>query len=275
MKTSKKFATLLLTAVVSMGLSSCNKLYYQVYDVNSENMVQKDNSLVYENNDLKLMYNLWGENGSVGFIIQNKTNNDLFIDLTQTFFILNGKANDYFKNREYTNTSIIEASLSTAYLLDWNTGLWANRYYVPLPVSTKAVKGISTGITTKEKAIICIPANSWKVIDEYKVVPSIKQTCDKKTDYPKHKAVVSTYNKDNSPLTFRNRISYAFDKECKNLKQIENEFYVSDITNYSKKEIIQTVKEKENCYDIYETPREYFKIGGPNKFYVTYKKKIK
>ena len=62
MKTSKKFATLLLTAVVSMGLSSCNKLYYQVYDVNSENMVQKDNSLVYENNDIKLMYNLWGVN---------------------------------------------------------------------------------------------------------------------------------------------------------------------------------------------------------------------
>ena len=275
MKTSKKFATLLLTAVVSMGLSSCNKLYYQVYDVNSENMVQKDNSLVYENNDIKLMYNLWGENGSVGFIIQNKTNNDLFIDLTQTFFILNGKANDYFKNREYTNTSIMEASLSTSYLLDWNTGLWANRYYVPLPASTKAVKGISTGVTTKEKAIICIPANSWKVIDEYKVVPSIRQSCDKKTDYPKHKAVVSTYNKDNSPLTFRNRISYAFDKECKNLKQIENEFYVSDITNYSKKEIIQTVKEKVNCYDIIKTKRKYFKIGGPNKFYVTYNKKIK
>ena len=271
MKTSKKFATLLLTAVVSMGLSSCNKLYYQVYDVNSENMVQKDNSLVYENNDLKLMYNLWGENGSVGFIIQNKTNNDLFIDLTQTFFILNGKANDYFKNREFTKTSINEASLSAFYISNWSNNLWTNRYYVP--VTAKVSKGASTGITTKEKAIICIPANSWKVIDEYKVVPSIKQTCDKKTDYPKHKAVVSTYNKDNSPLTFRNRISYAFDKECKNLKQIENEFYVSDITNYSKKEIIQTVKEKVNCYDIIKTKRKYFKIGGPNKFYVTYNKK--
>lgn len=271
MKTSKKFATLLLTAVVSMGLSSCNKLYYQVYDVNSENMVQKDNSLVYENNDLKLMYNLWGENGSVGFIIQNKTNNDLFIDLTQTFFILNGKANDYFKNREFTKTSINEASLSAFYISNWSNYLWTNRYYVP--ASTKYIKGTSTGVTTKEKAIICIPANSWKVIDEYKVTPSIKQTCDKKTDYPKHKAVVSTYNKDNSPLTFRNRISYAFDKECKNLKQIENEFYVSDITNYSKKEIIQTVKEKVNCYDIIKTKRKYFKIGGPNKFYVTYKRK--
>jgi len=273
MKTSKKFATLLLTAVVSMGLSSCNKLYYQVYEVNSKDMVQKDNSLVYENNDLKLMYNLWGENGAVGFIIQNKTNNDLFIDLTQTFFILNGKANDYFKNREFTKTSINEASLSAFYISNWSNDLWTKRYYVP--VTAKVSKGASTGVTTKEKAIICIPANSWKVIDEYKVVPSIRQTCDKKTDYPKHKAVVSTYNKDNSPLKFRNRISYAFDKECKNLKQIENEFYVSDITNYSKKEIIQTVKEKVNCYDIIKTKRKYFKIGGPNKFYVTYNKKIK
>jgi hypothetical protein len=152
MKTSKKFATLLLTAVVSIGLSSCNKLYYQVYDVNSEKMVQKDNSLIYENNDIKLMYNLWGENGSVGFIIQNKTNNDLFIDLTQTFFILNGKANDYFKNREFTKTSINEASLSAFYISNWSNDLWTKRYYVP--VTAKVSKGASTGVTTKEKAII-------------------------------------------------------------------------------------------------------------------------
>jgi len=65
----RHFRTLAMMVVVAcMGLTSCKQLYYQVYDVKSDALKQEDNSLVYENNDLKVMYNLWGENGSVGFI---------------------------------------------------------------------------------------------------------------------------------------------------------------------------------------------------------------
>ena len=79
MKTFKKITLLFVAAVASLGFTSCKQLYYQVYDVKSETMTQQDNSLVYENNDVKLMYNLWGEKGAVGFIIQNKTDKDLFL----------------------------------------------------------------------------------------------------------------------------------------------------------------------------------------------------
>lgn len=68
-----------------------------MYDVKSDALKQEDNSLVYENGDMKVMYNLWGKDGSVGFILQNKTDKDLFVDMDKTFFILNGEANDYFK----------------------------------------------------------------------------------------------------------------------------------------------------------------------------------
>ena len=104
--------TLALMAVLAcMGLSSCKQLYYQVYDVKSDELKQEDNSLVYENGDMKVMYNLWGKDGSVGFILQNKTDKDLFIDMDKTFFILNGEANDYFKNREYTTSTTEIASM--------------------------------------------------------------------------------------------------------------------------------------------------------------------
>jgi hypothetical protein len=108
----RSMGTLALMAVLAcMGLSSCKQLYYQVYDVKSDALKQEDNSLVYENDDMKVMYNLWGKDGSVGFILQNKTDKDLFVDMDKTFFILNGEANDYFKNREYTTSTTEVASL--------------------------------------------------------------------------------------------------------------------------------------------------------------------
>ena len=140
MKTFKKITLLFVAAVASLGFTSCKQLYYQVYDVKSETMTQQDNSLVYENNDVKLMYNLCGEKGAVGFIIQNKTDKDLFIDLTQTFFILNGKANDYYQNREYTSTTTTTNSLSVGFTQSYwsRNGYWPTRYYVPVTESVLA-----------------------------------------------------------------------------------------------------------------------------------------
>ena len=141
----RSMRTLVLMAVLTcMGLSSCKQLYYQVYDVKSDALKQEDNSLVYENGDMKVMYNLWGKDGSVGFILQNKTDKDLFIDMDKTFFILNGEANDYFKNREYTTSTAEVASMgfgvSQTY---WSAnGFWPTQYYVPTTASalSKLVK---------------------------------------------------------------------------------------------------------------------------------------
>ena len=101
----------MMAVVACMELTSCKQLYYQVYDVKSEALKQEDNSLVYENSDLKVMYNLWGKDGSVGFILQNKIDKDLFVDMDKTFFILNGQANNYFKNRVYASTTTDVASV--------------------------------------------------------------------------------------------------------------------------------------------------------------------
>lgn len=53
-----KFAT--VAVAICLGFASCKQIYYQVYDVDSKALTRQDNSLVYENSDLKLMYNLGG-----------------------------------------------------------------------------------------------------------------------------------------------------------------------------------------------------------------------
>lgn len=275
MLTSKMKKLLFLALVATTLFSSCSQTFYQVYEVKSNALKQSDNSLVYENADLKVMYNLWGSGGSMNFIVQNKTNRDLFLDMGQSFFIFNGEAFDYFQNREYTNT--VSMATSAGYgvsLFSATAGYWPNTYLVPGTHSliAKAMKGSSKAVTTKEKEIVCVPANSFKTISGQAISQQYHVTCNKKIDYPNHSAVSATYNESSSPTKFRNRISYSFDEKGSDLRQIENDFYLTSITNYSKKAATEKVKEKVGCSETFSKKTYYFKIGGPNKFYKSYKK---
>ena len=123
----------------------------------------------------------------------------------------------------------------------------------------------------KEKQIVCIPAHAYKVISEYKVSPRFVKTCERTKDFPKRTAIVASYSEGSSPVKFKNRIAYSFDSDCKNLQHIENNFYVSGVTNYSKKAAVEKVREQTDCYSTQKQKRAYFKIGGPDKFYKTYR----
>ena len=110
------------------SLTSCNNVFYQVYDVDSS-LNQNDNSLVFENEDCKVMYNLWSEDGSLSFVFMNKTDKDIFINMGQTFNIKNGAANDYFKNRTYETRTISITSYGYSIFQNHTTqsDLWAFR----------------------------------------------------------------------------------------------------------------------------------------------------
>ena len=272
-----KTKTFLSIVLVTLGLTSCNPSFYQVFKVSSSDLVQKENSMVFENEDCKIMYNLWGLNGTMGFIFENKTGEDIFLDMTQTFFIKNGAANDYFRNRTY-ETRTYEAlnlgySVSKTYV--GTNGYWPMQYYVPNVTTSKATanvkKGMSSAVSVKESEFICIPAHSYKVFDYYSINPSYEKTCESKIDFPKSSAVLKTFSESNSPLKFKNRIAYSFRKDNTSLKHVENSFYLTEIKNYSKKSAVEKKKVSANC-DKTAYEREFFKIGGPNQFYLLYKK---
>ena len=64
-KLSINLPTAMLATVLSMSLTSCETLSYQVYEVKSPDLIQRENSLVFENEDCKVSYNLWEYNGSM------------------------------------------------------------------------------------------------------------------------------------------------------------------------------------------------------------------
>lgn len=264
---------ILMAVMLCVNLTSCKTVGYQVYEVKSPDLVQKDNSMVFENEDCKISYNLWEKNGSVAFIFENKTKKDIFIDLSQTFFIKNGAAFDYYSNRTFEKSTFDDVSLGYSVSKNYigRGGYWPNKYFITTVAAVRT--GVSSAVKIPEPEFICIPANSYKVVDVYKIMPTYVVTCDEKKDFPKKQSTLEVYEENSSPLKLRNRIAYSFEEGSKSLKFIENKFWLSSVKNYSEKEAIEKRKEKDNCYSTFVREGRYFKIGGPNQFYVPQKKK--
>lgn len=202
---------LLLLCVVMLG--SCRssvvlETFYQVYNVQSDNLIKEDGCLKFSNEDCDILYNFWSEGGDPGFIVYNKTDKDIFINLSRTFFIKNSVANDYYKNREYSYSG---TSNSYPYLNESK----------------------SSTVTYKEKPVICIPPKSSRSIQEYNISSDLIQKYSPEVDFPKNSSTVFTYFINNSPIIFSNRIMYSHDPQFTSSKFIENIFWISEVVNYS------------------------------------------
>lgn len=275
-KSIKKTATL---AAIALCMVSCKSSYYQVYEVSTDNLKTQDNSLVYENEDCKVLYNLWSLDGELRFAVQNKTDKDIFVNMGQSFYVINGKAVDYYQGRSYTQQEYSQTAAVTtsAFAKRSGYGFWGSDVYVERDVASAVAnlqnktKATSSSVTMKEKEVVCIPAKCYKVFGYYKVSPSFMQTCNKDKDFPNKTCQVGIYSKDNTPIDFKNRIAYGFDKNEVASKHIDNEFWVTIVTNYSKSAATEKSKEKTECYGVKSSKSErVFKIGGPDKFYKYY-----
>lgn len=266
-------------AILSMACiacASCNKVYYQVYTMESENLIMQDNSIVYENADCQVLYNLQSDGGLVSFAFKNKTDKDIFINLNESFLVVNGNAHDYFEDKAYTYASVSSTSYGNnlEVNLTGKNALWSNHLYtVPFSETTsKTTKtSVSKSVTVKEHEIICVPAHSYKKIAKFRLQPNLFQKCDEKIDYPSGKAKLMSYSHDDSPIIMNNRLKYGFAHD-KTDKHLDNKLWLSEINNYSRKAAIEDRKEK-GCYDLYSKNVKYFKIGTPSQFYRIYKRK--
>lgn len=269
----------ILAGLALLSLNSCSQLFYQVYEVKSGNWQQEENSLVYENEDCKLMYNLWSEGGMVNFFFVNKTDKEIFVDMTQSFCIVNGQAMDYYRGRVFSTSSMIVTEDLAWFNVDnvSEDGYWSANMYASTHLSVKKMRVHGNkrleqnSVSTQEPGFICVPPHSYKRICNLTVSPPLKTTCDTKKDFPSHKATVGQYGENETPYQFRNRIAYGFDQNAISEKRIENDFWISSIVNYSRKGATEKVRESDSCYRWKRKHTQYyFKTGGPNKFYNTY-----
>jgi len=76
--------------------------------------------------------------------------------------------------------------------------------------------------------------------------------------------------KDDSPYVFSNRITYRVGEAAAPV-QFENQFYVSEITNYPEKEIVENEYD-EFCGEKSIEKYDFFKVKSPDRFYIMYLK---
>lgn len=247
----------IILPILTLLFSSCAMDYYQVYKTNSDNGIVIKNQIVFEDNNCSVHYNLWKEGGDVGFSIYNKTESDLTVDLSKTFFVLNGVAFEYFKNRTFSKSS--------------NSGTTVTSYNYPYYWNHNVAKvagtsSLSFSTSYIEKPKLTIPPKTLINISEYNVTNTRYTICDL-AKYPTRKNIKTiNYSKDNSPFVFYNLITYSTKSDT---LRLENKFYVSEITNYPSTEMFTGI-DTSACGRKLAIPIQVFKNVTPDKFYIKY-----
>lgn len=241
----------LLLPIVALLLTSCaTTVYHQVYKAKTEKGSVKEN-IIFEDENSIVSYNLWAEGGEAGFVFYNKTENDITIDLTKTFFVINGESKAYYQNRTFSTTTTMGFSVNRT-----NNN------------SISASKGQSSSTTTTyaEIPIIVVPGKTLKRVTEYEIFSALYKEC-KYLNYPTKKTVTSLeFEKKNSPIVFSNIITYTINGIE---KRIENDFYVSEITNYPETMMYETIMKNE-CGEELMIPKKVLMQKGVDMFYNIY-----
>ncbi|MEI2421245.1 hypothetical protein V6O07_13310, partial [Arthrospira platensis SPKY2] len=127
-----------------------------------------ENNLVYEDENCVISYNFWDEGGDFGFKFYNKTDKKIFIDLSDSYFILNGISNNYFKDRIYSfssssgfSTSSVASSTKSVSGANRSNFLQTNR--VSLANASGFMSSNGYSVSYNEERIIVVPAKTSKI----------------------------------------------------------------------------------------------------------------
>ncbi len=270
-----KTRILFLTVLISVSLTSCvSTSFFQVYKATpSDQLVMKDNSIVYEDDNCKVTYNLWSNGGDSGFQFFNKTDKTIYLNLEESFFIINGLSYNYYRNRIFTNSKSAAATTSNYITTSTSvTGLnfldLAQTDKISETNAADLITASGYSVAYTEEKNVCIPSKTFKIISEYTINESLFRDCDL-FKFPTRKQITTkSFTKEQSPLVFSNRIAYSVGKND-NLIKFENEFYVTEISNYPENEFIEWKYEK-YCGQESTYMKEFFKNVSADKFYIKY-----
>ena len=278
--------------IAALTLSSCGTMYNYIQILSTKPVNNLSNTsivnggILYEDDYCAIFYKFWDNGGDAGFEFYNKTNQIIYLDLSKTFFVKNGIAYDYYKDKTITDTKTTNASSSNTY----GYGLSSTRSYSAsisqyyagnfgyLPTTTfspiassanlgasksygallfgsataTTTLGHSTSVSISTNPILAIPPKSSKFINNFSIMSNEFVNCDLKY-YPDGSDKI-TFDQENTPLTFSNYITFKVG-DSSQLQSVENKFYVHEIANYVEQDVTDYVERDKTCENIL-TPNE-------------------
>ena len=285
----KSHVYFVLVMLLAALLSSCASTYYQVYETRplpGTQVERGDGVLVYEDENCRVLYDFWTDGGNAGFAIYNKTGENLYVDKSESFFVKNGTAKNYYEGKSYARTvnevvpppreaveaaATVDAVVNSLSLLTAAVAVGAGAQVDGIYQQQTVVKGSSNPLTIQwdEEKVVAIPPHTSKYI-KYQTINELRlRYCDFPQNPRGNKDVQPLpFTEEESPIVFENIIAYKVGKEGSQVN-IRNGFYVSMIANYPESLVVGTAYE-EWCGKKTMNQYRYFKRVDPAGFYVKY-----
>lgn len=216
----KRLIPILLLA--SLFVSGCE--YRQLFTVSPAAISIKADSLyTFENDTIKIVYSFWKQKGVLGYAVFNKLSVPLYIDWKKSSFVVNDVKMNYWADETIsTGTSI-------------HSGYYSGGYYGLLGISGGST--ISSGKSVKPERITFLAPHSEIIKSEFSLWSGngilmgvgSKSSLLRKPGYGDVQVKYLDYSKSNSPLVFRNFLSYSMTENFSAEIYVDNEFYVSKI----------------------------------------------
>jgi hypothetical protein len=248
-----------LIAIISLQSCVTTNNYYQHLNLKDETR----NSLDYDDSTIKIEYDYWSENGNFKVKLFNKTNEEIKIDFTKSFLIINDLSIPYFTGDISTQTQSFSKNYSNSY-----------RPYNPLFYNNTGYSSTITGyrdeysISKQTLKEIVIPPNSAIELNKYNILNERLINCNLVREPKIAEKNKVNFDLKNTPISIRHYWTIINAKENK----IESKHYVFEMANYHENDYLIDVKtsicgRKLDYNEIYKD----FSMKSKNAFYIKYK----
>lgn len=210
-KMNKIISNLIIVLICTTITSCAPTYYYQLVNTKpvSNNLRKTEKAIVYEDNNCTISYNLWAKRGSTKIVFENKTDEDIYLDLGATFFFMNNQAFDLYNGQ---NKNILKSN---------------NQHQI---------------ITIPAKMYKIIGETDVFIFND------IFRDCNLFLKPTKKTINSISFSKADTPYSFGLRIAYYVGNN-KTPNMIRNEFFVDRITNYPQQSFIEYYTDDKFCPD--------------------------
>ena len=290
----RKVARIISVTALAAVMASCSTpKYLQVYDIMPcEGVELRDGYPVYDDGTMAVAYDFWGNGGQAGCLITNNGEENIYVDLAETFFVKNGLSDPCYKERTYTVTSAstVEANavaLSSAsatasapfynYVYDFagTVGVGLSDTH---GVAQGASSSVSKSVSVAEQQIVVIPPGTTAFVGGHSILSGNYYTNRGSRQDPGSKKKDETeFTADNSPLKIGNVIAYRIGRDGE-WQDLRSEFYLQRLTDYPLSKFYKTYSRQIKSDDVYiwrdyDGTYDYSPLREPTRFYFTYEYK--
>ena len=272
-----KMKRILIVGVFAFLFSSCSQqIYYQLVELESDDIVADGDFGVSSNDEIKVLYDFWSNNGSTSFQIFNKTDRTIYLKHDECQLIKNGSVIDYYDNGEYTSSSSVYKGVTYKRSNLYNS----NSYNTPINAIASVLSASATTSATSsssvariDKKVLVIPPNSSRAIPGYNLQNARYWDCDVLAKPSNRKSTREngiSFTEDNTPLEFRIFITYSFYENFNEKNTFESSAFLKYFSNWNSTQFIEEKSykecEKNNWYKI----RNEAVISSPLMYYIKY-----